>query len=603
VRRLFTVNPVRGRLPFALRAAFCVAVPVLIGWTVGDIAAGLMATIGAFTSLYGSGRPYINRGVHLGVIAISFSLCVALGNWAAAVPWVGVLTVSLIAMAAVLVCNALSVGPPGAYMFVLACAAGIGVAAEHLDSWYIGLLVAAGGAFAWLVHMSGALLNFRGPEKSAVTAAAEAVARFLDAKGSSDEDSTRRKAAAALHQSWNVLVTFQPVHPRPNGTLKQLRVNNHELHVLFARAMAAAADGKPLPADAAQRARRLCYLAGRAAHFDRTTDADEMPLGRPSPWELLRDALIPGSPTIYVVARAGIAVLLAGFVASGLGIEHAYWAMSAAVLVLHQGFDWVRTFQRGFERMVGTWVGLVLAGAVLALHPQGLLLILIIALLQFTVEMLIVRNYALAAVFITPLALTISSGGQALDDVRGLLFARGMDTLIGCALALAVYLVVARRRRPLHLPEAVAQVLEAVEATARHLAIGAVTTEAARAARRDLQLRAIAMLNAYETGIGGTARERRAAEEIWPAVVATEQLAYRTLGSCWATERIGDAAAARAVGGSLFGLDGVDRFAAALSELVTAIRSGSVPRHVEQLPAFGAAEVTTLQESLVHGSD
>src|SRR6478735_10241550 len=102
VRRLFVVNDVQDRWPFALRAGFCVAVPVLIGWAAGDIAAGLMATIGAFTSLYGSGRPYVNRGVHLGVVPASFSIVVALGNWAAAIPWVGVLAVSLIAMAAVL---------------------------------------------------------------------------------------------------------------------------------------------------------------------------------------------------------------------------------------------------------------------------------------------------------------------------------------------------------------------------------------------------------------------------------------------------------------------------------------------------------------------
>jgi uncharacterized membrane protein YccC len=603
VHRLFAVNPVQGRWPFALRAAFCVAVPALIGWAAGDITAGLMATIGAFTSLYGSGRPYVNRGVHLGVIAMCFSLAVALGNWAAEVPWAGVLTVSLIAMVAVLVCNALSVGPPGAYMFVLACAAGIGVGSEHLIPWRIGLLVAAGGAFAWLVHMSGALLSFRGPEKSAVGAAAEGVARYLDAIGSSDEDSSRRKAAAALHQSWNVLITFQPVNPRPNSTLKLLRVNNHELHVLFARAMSAAADRKPLPADAARRARRLCFLAGRPAHFDKTTDVEEMPLGRPGPWELLRGALSPGSPTLYVVARAGIAVCLAGFVASALGIEHAYWAMSAAVLVLHQGFDWVRTFQRGFERMVGTWVGLVLAGVVLTLHPQGLLLVLIIATLQFTIEMLIVRNYALAAAFITPIALTIASGGRAVDDVGGLLFARGMDTFIGCALALAVYLVVARRRRPLHVPEAVARVLEAVAETSRHLAIGALTTTAARAARRDLQVRAIAMLAAYEAGVDGTARERRCAERMWPAVVATEQLAYRTLGSCWATEPNGDGEAARGTGRSLFGPHGVDRFTEPLSELATAVRWGSAPHQLGQLPPFGAAELTSLRDSLVRDTD
>ena len=208
----------------------------------------------------------IYRGVHLGVVAASFSIVVALGNWAAAIPWVGVLTVSLIAMAAVLVCNALSVGPPGAYMFVLACAAGIGVAAEHLASWHIGLLVAAGGAFAWLVHMSGALLNFRGPEKSAVGAAAEGVAQYLDAIGSPDEESTRRKAAAALHQSWNVLVTFQSGDPRPNSTLQQLRVNNHELHILFAQAMTAAAERQPLPA--------ACRAAGPSTRLSRWPPGD-----------------------------------------------------------------------------------------------------------------------------------------------------------------------------------------------------------------------------------------------------------------------------------------------------------------------------------------
>ena len=79
-------------------------------------------------------------------------MSVALGNWAAEVPWAGVLTVSAIAVAAVLLCNALLVGPPGAYMFVLACAAGIGAAHEHVAPWRIGLLVLAGGAFGgWCI--------------------------------------------------------------------------------------------------------------------------------------------------------------------------------------------------------------------------------------------------------------------------------------------------------------------------------------------------------------------------------------------------------------------------------------------------------------------
>jgi uncharacterized membrane protein YccC len=367
--------------------------------------------------------------------------------------------------------------------------------------------------------------------------------------------------------------------------------------------MSAAADRQPLPKDAANRARRLCFLADRPVIFDRTTDGDEMPLGRPSTWELLRDALTPGSPTLYVVARTGIAVALAGLVASALGIEHAYWAMSAAVLVLHQGFDWVRTLQRGIERMVGTWVGLLLAGLVLTLHPQGLWLVLVVASFQFTIEMLIVRNYALAAVFITPTALTIVSGGRPVTDVGGLLFARGTDTLIGCALALAVYLAVARHRKPLHVPEAVARVVDAVAATSHHLALGAMTTVAARAARRDLQIRAIAMMAAYEAGIAGTARECRSTEQLWPAVVATEQLAYRTLASCWATEHSGSTEAAHTVGPTLFGPDGADSFAEALGELAAAIRDGAAPRELDYLPRFAGAELATLRDSLVRETD
>jgi hypothetical protein len=123
----------------------------------------------------------------------------------------------------------------------------------------------------------------------------------------------------------------------------------------------------------------------------------------------------------------------------------------------------------------------------------------------------------------------MSSGGQPVDDIDELLLARGTDTLIGCVVALAVYLLIGRRHNAARLPEAIARTLDAIAATSRHLVLGAVITVAARAARRDLQIRAMAMLEAHDRGLGGSARERRSAERMWPAVVATEQLAYRTL--------------------------------------------------------------------------
>jgi uncharacterized membrane protein YccC len=152
-RELVGVKQVRRRWPFALRAGICMAAPVLAGWAAGDVAAGLAATLGSFTALYGSGRPYLYRAQELAIIAVSLAVAVAVGVWAAQVPWAGVLAVSVIAMVAVFVCNALAVGPPGAYMIVLASAAGIGIAEVNQNAWYIGILVLAGGAFSWLVHM------------------------------------------------------------------------------------------------------------------------------------------------------------------------------------------------------------------------------------------------------------------------------------------------------------------------------------------------------------------------------------------------------------------------------------------------------------------
>lgn len=543
LRNVFVLNRGPQRFLFALRAGLCMAVPVLVGWAAGDTAAGLIATIGGFTSVYGSGRPYLNRGMYLGTVVLCFAAAVALGDWAAATPWLAVGTVTAIAMVAALVCNALAIGPPGAYLFVLACAAGTGVATTHLSPAHLAALVLAGGAFAWVVHMAGALVRPRGPERAAVAAAATAIAGYIDTIGDGPaEASARHRAATLLHSAWITLVTYQPVQPKPDDTLYRLRVINRRLHVLFAEAMRSADTGRPLPFDGAELARHLATVPADAFVDDH--GAEGVPLGRPSAAALLRRAVTPGSMSLRLAARVGVAVLATGAIAGALGISHAYWAMATAVLMLHQGVDWLRTVQRGIERTLGTWLGLGVAGAILALHPQGVWLALVVGALQFTVEMFVVRNYTLAVVFITPAALTIASGGAPVADVGSLLLARGGDTLIGCAVALFVYWVTERGRPPAGLTAAISATLAAVDTAVAHLAAGDVTTPTARTDRRDLQLRAMGMLPAYDVGVGGSASQRAAAERMWPTVVVAEQLAYRTLAACWALERDGNTEAA-----------------------------------------------------------
>ncbi len=576
------MNP---RWPLAVRAAASTAIPVLAGWAAGSIGSGLIATLGAFTSRFGGDRPYGNRGVQLAVVSVALAAAVAVGCWAAPQAVVGVVVVSLVAVAAVWLCNALAVGPPGAYVFALACAAGVGASASHLTPWQVGLLVLAGGAVAWTVQMAGVVRDRRRPERVAVGAAGAAVADYVEAVGSAAETAARHHAATALHRAWNALISFQAVR-RSDHTLAHLRAATHALHVLFADAMSAAAVGDgPLP-DAAATARRVAG-GELSPETIAVRDTDRVPLGRPPAGTLLVRALQPGSHVRHVMVRVAIAAPLAGGAATALGIGHAYWAIAAAVLVLHQGADRSHTLRRGADRLVGTWVGLVLAAGILWLHPQGAWLALILGVLQLVIEMLVVRHYGLATIFITAAALTIATGSRQVD-VAGLLLARGADTLVGCATGVAVFLLLTRFQESHRLLESIAETVEAVAATSTHLTADTATL-AARTSRRDLQLAVIDMRDAADAAAAGSVPMRAEGRRLQPAVVAAEHLAYHTIAACWEMDD-------RATG-PVLGADRAEGFRTQLQGLAVALRTAAAPPEVEA-PAFLAADVGALRDAL-----
>lgn len=133
---------------------------------------------------------------------------------------------------------------------------------------------------------------------------------------------------------------------------------------------------------------------------------------------------------------SGLAVLAAGALATGVGIGHPYWAMVSAVVPLAARSRSAQV-TRGVQRIVGTGVGLVVAGVVLALEPEGLVLVLVVVALQVVAELLVGRNYALALVAITPLALLMVHLASPVP-ARDLLVDRGVETVIGVAVGLAV---------------------------------------------------------------------------------------------------------------------------------------------------------------------
>ena len=140
-----------------------------------------------------------------------------------------------------------------------------------------------------------------------------------------------------------------------------------------------------------------------------------------------------------IIIRLGVATAIAVAVSSPFGVHRTYWVLLTVIAIMQNGRRLRLTALRGIHRVLGTLVGLGLFALVVVWDPQGLWLALLLAVLQFIVELVVIRNYGLALIFITPLALTIAAQGDP-GDVGTVVATRVVDTLLGAGIALVVLL-------------------------------------------------------------------------------------------------------------------------------------------------------------------
>ena len=157
------------------------------------------------------------------------------------------------------------------------------------------------------------------------------------------------------------------------------------------------------------------------------------------------------------VLHAGIclvASLAAGLISLACGLQNPYWAMVSAVVPVVGRATSAQLLRAG-HRLLGTLVGVGLAALLLSWHPSPVALVVAFGVLQFATELVVMRNYGLALVVITPMALSMPALGGGPVDVAALVVARGADTAIGVAVVVVALLATHRlRTRPASTPEA-----------------------------------------------------------------------------------------------------------------------------------------------------
>lgn len=259
----------------------------------------------------------------------------------------------------------------------------------------------------------------RRPEHLAVQHARDAVADYRALAASAPEDQERRRrdfAYGAVARGWLLLSSAWPsisseVHTRLRREL--LGINRNLAAAVMTR----------------------LHIPGQVRELDEAVPAL---LGRPSIPFLLAHALQPTSVAMYTACRLAAAAAIAGVISNLARIGHPYWSILTCTIVLHQWIAHAATVRRALHRAIGTIIGLCVVALVVTLNPSPWPVVLIVIAALFGQNLLLPRNYALALMCVTPMALlAIEAAGQG-GSLRELLTDRLLGTLIGVAVALLV---------------------------------------------------------------------------------------------------------------------------------------------------------------------
>ena len=156
----------------------------------------------------------------------------------------------------------------------------------------------------------------------------------------------------------------------------------------------------------------------------------------------------PSAPTpSYRYERDTISesIIVSGFVSFALLIAvllempNPYWAAVSCFLII-QGIHLRTMWIKQFHRLLGTVVGVGLAGGMLAWQLPIWGVAVSIFVMMLCIESLVDRHYGLAVIFITPLTIFIAEYGSGVPVsepfYQGVIRARLFDTLLGCMVGL-----------------------------------------------------------------------------------------------------------------------------------------------------------------------
>jgi uncharacterized membrane protein YccC len=455
------------RFAVTIPAPLAVAVAIAGGIEPGAaLGAGVLATMGALAGVLApQPAPLRDRFRRTGAAVLFGGVGLVVGGFGAGGGWWPVVLIALVSVVAALLSAVNAALSLGALQLLVYTSLASGLVTP-LPRWVEVSFFVAGGVWAAVTTLVQYSTEPVDPDRSAVAAVFTRIAALLEAAGTPSTEDARRQLTAALNAGYDRVIRSRSRSAGRSRELSELAGVLNAAAPLVEGAVAAARSGVPASPDDVSAVRALAEaLRGGAALPGERPPALE---GGPPAQRAVRHGLrlvwnVVGDPeeragaaALYpeVDRRLRFRALVDRTLASGesrsfavrlalcMGIaeiarqhvptQRPYWVLLTVAIVLKPDFGSV--FTRAIQRGVGTLLGVLLGSALLALLPRSPWLLLAMAAFAAVLPWARNANFGLFSVFQTPLIILLLD--ITLPSGPGLVGARLVDTLIGCAIVL-----------------------------------------------------------------------------------------------------------------------------------------------------------------------
>ncbi|TFV51912.1 FUSC family protein [Blastococcus sp. TF02A-35] len=463
------------RVPWRDVARFAVSVPapLAVAMVVGGglesgavLGAGVFGTMGALAaSLAPQPGPLRDRLRRIAAATTFGTLGLLAGQYATNGGWEPVVLIAVLSAVAALLSAVNSALSLGALQLLVYTALASGLVTELSAAGEV-LFFLCGAAWATLTTLVQVRTEPVDPDRSAVATVFTRIAELLTVAGTDAAPGARRALTTALNAAYDRVIRSRSRSAGRSRELSELAGVLNAAAVLVEGAVATASAGiQADPQDvAAVHALAAAVSGSRPLPAEQPPERDQ---GHPAlravrhgvrlawnvvgdPEERARAAAL--QPTVSLPARLrdvvdrtlasadarGFAVRLALCMSIAevarqhLPFERPYWVLLTVAIVLKPDFGSV--FTRAVQRGAGTLLGVLLGSALLAVLPRNGWVVVALACSAAVLPWARDTNFGLFSVFQTPLIILMLD--LVLPGGPGLVGARLVDTLVGCAIVL-----------------------------------------------------------------------------------------------------------------------------------------------------------------------